>query len=565
MQLRPYELEAVDLTFAAWEKSCSVLGVAATGMGKTIIFASIIARHPGRTMVIAHREELIFQAADKIKRVTGLDPDIEMAELRACESSLHGRADVVISTIQTQVAGRNGGRMTRFDPHDFGLLIIDEAHHATASTYRRVIEHYRQNPELHVLGVTATPDRTDEQALGQIFGEIAFEYDIRFGIKDGWLVPIFQHTPVIAGLDYSNVRTTAGDLNGADLAREMEYENILHGVAWATLEKTNKGQKTLVFTASVAHAERLSEIFNRHMANSARWVCGKTPKPERRQMFKDFAERRFQYLVNVGVVTEGFDDPGIEFVIIARPTKSRSLYAQMVGRGTRPLPTIVDNPDFFGSALMRRDAIIASSKHHLNVVDFVGNNGRHRLITTVDLLGGQYSEDVVVLAQKIAERKGMIEVTQALDDAERELRDQREQVRKRDLERQRKRRAHLKPRAIYTTTTTDPFDVLEITPWREKGWDKGKQITPKMATLLERQGVDVTDLTFTKARQLVVEIISRMNSNKCSLKQANILKKRGLSTDVSRKEASVLIDGIAEREGWGSRKSKPKTAEVVRY
>ncbi len=561
MHLRPYQIEAVDRVFAGWETSRSVLGVAATGTGKTIIFASIIARHPGRTMVIAHREELIFQAADKIKRVTGLDPDIEMAELRADESSMYSRADVVISTIQTQTAGRNGGRMTRFDPNDFGLLIIDEAHHSTASTYRRVIDHYRQNPELHVLGVTATPDRTDEQALGQIFDEVAFEYDIRFGIEDGWLVPITQRAVAVDNLDLSSVRTTAGDLNGAELARVMEYEQTLHEVAAPVIELTSDGQKTLVFAASVAHAERLCEILNRHKANSARWVHGKTPKPERRQMLRDYAERRFQYLVNVGVATEGFDNPGIEFVVMARPTKSRSLYSQMVGRGTRPLPTIVDDPDFFGSASMRRDAIAASTKSRLDVVDFVGNSGRHRLMTTADILGGNYADEVIELARETAEREGQLDTMKGLDDAEREIRARRE----REKKAQAARRARVVAGARYTTRTIDPFDAFEITPWREKGWDKDKAITPKMANLLERQGVDVADLTFTEARQLIVEIRGRWDSDKCSLKQANILRKRGYSTNVTREQATQVINGIAEREGWRSRKQKAKQSEVVRY
>lgn len=561
MQLRPYQLEAVDKTFAAWQQARAVLGVAATGTGKTIIVASILARHPGRTMVLAHREELIFQAADKIKRVTGLEPDIEMAELRAGEACLHGKAQVVISTVQTQTAGRNGGRMTRFDPQEFDLLVCDEAHHAVSDTWRRVIDHYRTNPGLRVLGVTATPDRADEEALGQVFEDVAFEYDIRFGINDGWLVPIVQRAVHVEGLDLSNVRTTAGDLNGADLARVMEYEQTLHEIAAPTIDLTRDGRKTLIFAASLAHAERLCEILNRHQAGCARWVHGGTPKVDRRQLFADYAQRRFQYLVNVGVATEGFDDPGIEVVVMARPTKSRALYAQMIGRGTRPRPGIVDDLDLFGTPAGRRQAILVSSKPHVEIVDFVGNSGKHRLISTADVLGGNYSDAAVDRARAKVTQDGQCSMLEALDEAEQELRAERERAKQAEAA----RRAKLVASANYRTTVVDPFDVLGLTPWRERGWDKGRQPSQKMIDLLERQGVDTRRLTFTEAKQLIGEITRRWDSDQCSYKQARLLAQRGLPTDVSRAQARELINGIAEREGWRRRDVQPAESVGARY
>src|SRR5438477_1387246 len=166
MRLRDYQEKIVDAVFTEFEDKNSTLIVCPTGGGKTICFAYIIKRiQPLQAMVLAHREELIFQAADKIQRVTGLECAIEMADMTA-ETSLFTRAPVIVSTVQTQNAGRNGwSRKNRFKPEHFGLLIIDEAHHGTADSYKRVIEHYRQNPKLKVLGVTATPDRADEEAL----------------------------------------------------------------------------------------------------------------------------------------------------------------------------------------------------------------------------------------------------------------------------------------------------------------------------------------------------------------------------------------------------------------
>lgn len=557
MDLRPYQIEAVDSTLAAWEASQSVLGVAATGLGKTVVLASIIARHAGRTMVVAHREELIFQAARTIERVTGRQPDIEMAELRANEHGLHGKARVVISTIQTQGAGSRGGRMSRFDPGEFGLLVIDEAHHAVAGSYRKVITHYRQNENLRVLGVTATPDRTDEEALGQVFDSVAFEYDIRFGIDEGWLVPVYQSMVHVDGLDLSQVRTTAGDLNGADLARVMEYEKNLHEIAAPTIELTGD-RKTLVFAASLAHAERLCEILNRHRPDSARWVSGKTPGDERRQMLKDYAGRRFQYLVNVGVATEGFDDPGIECVVMARPTKSRALYCQCVGRGTRPLPGVVDDPDMFGSAGMRRAAIADSSKAAVEIIDFVGNCGKHKLVSTADVLGGNYSDEVIEKAREIVERQpGQAQnMQQALGEAEKAIAAERERAAKAEAA----RRARVVASAKYSTQNVDPFDVFHLTPWRERAWEKDKPLTQKMVDMLERQGVTTEGLSWSKARQLISEITSRWDDGRCSFKQARLLAEHGHSTEVSRERASQIISEIVS-----SKRNGQLTKQVTRY
>ncbi len=561
MRLRPYQTQAIEQTFAAWQEARSLLGVAATGTGKTVIAASVIARHPGRTMVVAHREELIFQAADRIQKVTGLEPDIEMAEMRAAEFSLTGKARVVISTIQTQVAGSNGGRMTRFDPSEFSLLVIDEAHHAVAKTYRRVIDHYRTNPDLQVLGVTATPDRADEEALGRVFEAVAWEFDIRFGITDGWLVPIRQRMVQADGLDLSQVRTTAGDLNGADLARVMEYEVPLHEIVGPTIELAGN-RKTLIFAASLAHADRICEILNRHRADSARWVHGGTPKAERRQLFRDYARGEFQYLVNVGVATEGFDDPGVAVVVMARPTKSRALYTQMIGRGIRPLAGIVDHADLWDSAERRCRAIGDSDKPFVEIIDFVGNAGRHRLITTADILGGNVSDEVIEKARARLRREGGGDAMQALASAESEIQAERERARQAEAA----RRAKLTAKVRFRMQVIDLFDVFGLTPWRERGWEKGRQPSQKMVDLLEQQGIRTRGLTFARARQLIQEITSRWDSDRCSFKQARILASRGLPTNVTRERARELIDAIATKEGWQSRKKKaPAHAETAVY
>ena len=547
MKLRSFQQDAVNDIFDAWRTARSTLLVQPTGTGKTVTFAHVINLMPmGRTLVLAHREELIFQAADKIEAVTGEKPDIEMAEMRA-DSWVFGKARVVVSSIQTQCAGRNGDtRMKRFDPQEFSLLVVDEAHHATAPTYRRVLEHYSQNPNLKILGVTATPDRHDEEALGQVFDSVAYDYELLDAIRDGWLVPIRQRSVVVDGLDYSDVRTTAGDLNGADLARVMEYEETLHGIAAPTTELA-AGRKTLVFAASVAHAERLCEIFNRHRPQCARFVTGATPKDERRGMLADYAAGKFQMLVNVGVATEGFDEPGIVCVVMARPTKSRALYAQMAGRGTRPLPGLVDA---YEEADARRGAIAASAKPACEVIDFVGNSGRHKLITTADILGGNYSDEVIDRARAEAEEAdgAAVDMAEALADAEKDLAEERERA----------RRAALRVKARYTSQIIDPFEIFHIEPWRERGWDTGRQPSEKMLALLERNGIDTAGLTFTQAKQLVGEVIQRYEERKCSFKQARLLGRYGYPTDVPFAQASRLIDALA-KNGW----KRPEAAESV--
>jgi superfamily II DNA or RNA helicase len=540
MNLRPYQAAASDAIFKEWQEHDSTLVVMPTGGGKTVLFADVIRRvFPRRALVIAHREELIFQARDKIQRVTGLSADVEMGDYRA-DGGLFEQARVVVSTIQTQCSGGDGGgRMSKFDPQRFGVLIIDEAHHATSPSYRRVIEYYRTNPALKVLGVTATPDRADEEALGQVFQSVAFDYEVLDAIHDGWLVPIEQQMVHVEGLDYSDIRTTAGDLNGGDLAAVLDGEKNLQQMASASVAIIGD-RRALVFTASVRAAEMTAEIFNRHRPKMAAWVCGKTEREERRRVLADFAAGKVQVVCNCGVLTEGFDDPGVEVVIMGRPTKSRSLYSQMVGRSTRPLPGVVDGPE---TAEARKAAIAASAKASCLVVDFVGNAGKHKLVTSADILGGKVSEDALEQAMKrVRAAGGPVNMTEALDEAEAELREQKRLA-------EAARRAGLVAKARFTTQSVDPFDVLHLEPVKARGWDAGQQLTEKQRSLLGKQGINPDRVSFAEGRQLIAEIFRRWDGKLCSFKQAKVLRKYGYDTEVSFAEASATIDALA-RNGW---------------
>lgn len=547
MKLRPYQLEAVESAIESLESSQSTLIVLPTGCGKTIVFAAIIERYisRGRCLVLAHRAELIHQAVDKIHAVTGHRPEIEMAEYRADQFT---KSPVIVSSIQTQLAGNNGGRMGRFTPDDFALVVIDEAHHAPAASYRKVIAHYKQNANIRILGVTATPDRADEEALGQIFDSVAYDYEITDAIKDGYLVPIQQNSMAVDGLDLSSIRTIAGDFNEGELARVMENEKTLYEIAYTTIDAV-RDRKALVFAASVKHAEMLCDIFNGHHSGCARFVSGMTPKEDRRVIFSDYASGEFQYLVNCDVATEGFDEPGIQVVVVARPTKSRAKYSQIVGRGTRPLPGVVDGPD---TAAGRIAAIAASAKPFVEVLDFEGNAGRHKLMTTADILGGNYSDEIVERAKKKARDYGNpVNMLELLEESEKEIHDEHE--RKKEEQRKKDEQWRKEIKANYTKIQIDPFDVLDIEPPRERGWDRSKKPSERMVEAIRKMtggSVDGGSLSFTEAKTLIGKLIARREQGWCSFKQAKLLKQYGYEPKGIRfGEASDIISRIAAN-GW---------------
>ena len=514
MKLRPYQHKVVERVIEELASSKSTLVVLPTGGGKTVCFAHLVKYYMqrGRVMVIAHREELIRQAAAKIEQIVGYRPAIEMADQWVDEEGFD-KPKVIVASVQTLVTGR----VERFNPDEFSLVITDEAHHCIADSYRRVYDHILKGKTKH-LGVTATPDRTDEQALGQVFQTVAFDYELPQIIEDGWLVPIKQKLVMVEGLDYSKVKTTAGDLNQADIAKAQANEQILHEMIAPIVELAGT-RKTIVFATPGSKktedgeddfhiAQRMTEILNRHKPNAARRVSQDTPKVERRQMLQDFAEGRFQFLVNVGVLTEGFDDPTIEVVAITRPTKSRSLYAQMIGRGTRPLPGVVDAWD---APVERRKAIKGSAKSHIDILDFVGNSGRHKLVTTADILGGKCSEEAIARAKEKAEESDEpIDMADALEEAVKEIR----------AERDAKRRADIIAKAKYRVHDVDPFDVFDLEPQREREWDKGKAPTLAQMEALKRAGIPTTNVrSRSQASALLAEEYRRRDQGLVGFRQ----------------------------------------------
>lgn len=535
--LRPYQSDAVTSAFESLNVHPSTLIVLPTGCGKTVCFAELALRWPadhGRVLVMAHRYELIDQAQEKVGLHIGENPSIEMGERREVESghSILDKSKVLVTSVQTMSKAK---RQRKFDPADFGLLIIDEAHHAPSKSYRDVISYFAQNPHLRVVGVTATPKRHDQAAMGDVFRDCCYEMTIKDAVDEGWLVNIEQRLVVVEGLDFSKCKSVAGDFTDksleqqllpggkieqteglTDLQREQieQQEKMLHAVVSPTIAEA-QGRPTIVFAVTKAHAERLTEIFCRHPGITAEFVIDSTSPDERKAIIQRFKSGQTQILVGVGVFTEGFD-ARVDLVVVARPTKSTGLYTQMVGRGTRPLPGLVDR---YTTASERREAIANSAKPCMTVLDFVGASGQHSLVSALDILGGNYTEDVIEAAKRRLAESGetsvigevLAEEAQRIAEEKRQqfIKDQ-EERRKVALERERlekerrqrewAQREKIRADAKYRTESVNPYSGQPIPEQVGVGQFRGGA-SDQQVKLLMRLGVsEEKACSFTRAQ-----------------------------------------------------------------
>lgn len=351
MKLRPYQEEAKESIFEEWDKGVlKTLLVLPTGCGKTVVFAKVAedcVRRGDRVLILAHRGELLEQAADKIAKVTGLGCATEKAE-QSCRGSWFR---ITVGSVQTLMREK---RLGQFQADYFNTIIIDEAHHCISDSYQKILQHFGS---AHVLGVTATPDRGDMQNLGQVFDSLAYEYTLPKAIKEGYLSPIKALT-IPLQLDLSGVSMQSGDFKAGDIATALDP--YLYQIA-DEMEKYCKDRKTVVFLPLVKTSQKFKAILNEKGFRAAE-VNGESR--DRAEVLEAFDRGDYNVLCNSMLLTEGWDCPSVDCVIVLRPTKVRSLYSQMVGRGTR----------------------LCEGKDHLLLLDFLWHTERHELCHPADLI-----------------------------------------------------------------------------------------------------------------------------------------------------------------------------------
>lgn len=518
--LRPYQIEAIASVEREWEAgkraTCVVL---ATGLGKTTVFAEIVrrmhARTGGRALVLAHRIELVQQAAERIGSL-GLACEIESGDVRASPlGSLFGSV-AVVATVQTL----RGRRLRRWDRDAFPLIVIDEAHHATAKQYREILDHFAS---ARVLGVTATPDRGDGVAIGEVFESTAASMTILDGVRGGYLCDVGAKLVDLDCVSLEKVRITkqghGRDLAAEDIAKAMEGLEPMHAIA-APLAREAGARPTLVFMPSVETAHMLAEVLSGYVgAERVRSLDGQSDPDVRASVLEDFRAGRVQFLINCQLFTEGFDAPATACVAIARPTRSRALYAQMVGRGTRMHP----------------------SKSDLLVLDFYPRNTKHDLAKVIDIFDGDEMPDSerAMVAEEMAAGAG--------------AREAREKAKARALEREerlaaQRERARVSAEARYAARERDLWGgqwttdrVLGVTP------DLYASTIPR---LLDQQRARMEALrieidareTVASASKKIQETLRRRRDGLCTVKQARVLARAGLRDDLTFDQARAAMD-----------------------
>lgn len=482
MRLRDYQVAAKEAVLEKFLLHHSTLVEMATGLGKTVLFAHLAKDWPGRVLVIAHRDELITQAAEKIWAITGSKVAVEMGRERA-DDALYG-TKVTVGSVQTLA---RSNRRARFHPDHFSLVVIDEGHHATAVTYREVLDYFASAKHLFV---TATPKRADEVALEHVCESVAYQYGIEPAIDDGWLVPVKQTVVKVEGLDFSRARTVAQDFNAGDLERILTEEKPLHSMV-ASAHEIIGSRQALWFCVSVAHAKATANVLARYTAEgNVCFLSGNTPKEDRRKAVDAYKEGRIQHLINCALFLEGFDAPSTAAIVMGRPTKSLSLYMQVLGRGTRPLPGIVDD---IGTADGRREAIALSAKPHMNVIDFAGNAGKHKIVQAADVLGGKHEPPVRDYAKQTMEEESgrTVDLEEALERAREEMA---------LLDEEDSRRKKITAEVKYKTYEVDPFTKQYMSKNGQQPRPAAELCSSKQAGYIAYLARQMGDKTWTYAK-----------------------------------------------------------------
>lgn len=511
-ELRPYQQQARDRIHAEWDAGHTrTLLVLPTGTGKTIVFASVAAdqvRAGDRVLILAHRGELLEQAADKLQRSTGLVSAVEKAESTCLDSWFR----VVVGSVQTL---QRTARLERFPQDYFGTIIIDEAHHAITDGYRRILDYFSG---AKVLGVTATPDRGDMRNLGEVFDSLAFEYKLTDAIKEGYLCKIMAQT-IPLQLDITSVTMSGGDYAVGDLGTALDP--YLEQIA-AEMARRCKSRKTVVFLPLIKTSQKFRDLLNTYGFRAAE-VNGQSE--DRREVLADFDAGKYNVLCNSMLLTEGWDCPSVDCVVVLRPTKVRSLYSQMVGRGTRLSP----------------------GKTDLLLLDFLWMTDKHELCRPADLV----CEDRAVarqMTETLAETGCPEDIEQAAAQASEDVVAQREEALAKQLAEQRRKKAKLVDPLQYEMSI-QAEDLSGYVP--TFGWEAGPP-SDKQTAALEKLGIlpDAVE-SAGKAALLLDRLHKRQTEGLTTPKQIRLLERYGFRHvgSWSFEAARHMIDRIAA-QGW---------------
>lgn len=513
MELRPYQQEAKDAVFEQWDNGTrKTLLVLPTGCGKTIVFAKVTedcVRKGDRVLILAHRGELLDQAADKLKKTTGLNSAVEKAEA----SCLGSWFRVVVGSVQTLMREK---RLKQFPEDYFDTIIIDEAHHCISDSYQKVLQHF---PDAHVLGVTATPDRGDMRNLGRYFESLAYEYTLPKAIKEGYLTPIKALTIPLT-IDMSSVSVQAGDFKASDIGTALDP--YLEGIA-QEMKKYCADKKTVVFLPLVKTSQKFRDILNYHGFQAAE-VNGDSQ--DRAEILKDFEDGKYNVLCNSMLLTEGWDCPSVDCVVVLRPTKVRSLYCQMVGRGTR----------------------LSHGKDHLLLLDFLWHTERHELCHPASLICDN-EEVAQKMTENLEEAAGCpIDIEEAEQKASEDVVAQREEALAKQLAEMKRRKKKLVD-PLQFEMSIQAEDLSGYVP--AFGWECAPP-SDKQKQTLEKLGILPDEIDNAgKAAKLLDRLGKRRDEGLTTPKQIRFLEGRGFQHvgtwqfDTARK----LIDRIAAN-GW---------------
>ena len=508
MKLRPYQQEAVDAVYQQWEMgNLHTLMVMATGLGKTVTFADIAEKEVSegrRVLVLAHRGELLEQAADKIGALTGLKCAIEKAD----QSCLGSWRRVTVGSVQSL---QRSSRLEKFPADYWNTIIVDEAHHVLSEGYQTVLHHF---PAARLLGVTATPDRGDMKSLGQVFDSCAYEYGIDKGVRNGYLAPPIAET-IPLKIDLSDVKTQNGDYSVSDLGDSLDP--YLEQIA-AEMSTRCMDRKTVVFLPLIATSQKFCSLLLSHGFTAAE-VNGQSP--DRTEILDDFSNGKYQVLCNSMLLTEGWDCPSVDCVVVLRPTKVRSLYTQMVGRGLRLSP----------------------GKTNCLILDFLWHTTKHDLVHPASILSSS-AEIAQKTTEKLEEKPGPQDLMELLDETETDVVRQREESLARQLQEMRRRKARLVDPLQYIYSISDetlseyePVLPSEMAPPSEKQLE-----------LLEKRGINPETITCAGQAKLIIDrLLRRQAAGLATPKQIRFLESKGFLHvgDWQFEDAKAMIDRIA--------------------